>query len=134
MAEAQYDTPSARPRRVLLAENDPDVRTALHLVLERKRGFLLVGQCQNACELLRDSAALRPDVILLDLELRGLHLDHDLAALQRVSHGAVTVALSTRDEQCQAALRAGATAFVCKGESPLKLLETLDAVSADRTR
>jgi DNA-binding NarL/FixJ family response regulator len=121
--------PSTRTRRVLLAESDPDVRAALRLVIERLPRFELVGQSQNIHELLRDSALLDPEVILVDLELRGLRLDAQL--LQGVSQGAAMIALSTRDEHRQWALEAGAAAFVCKGESPLKLLETLDAVWRD---
>lgn len=128
-ASARDDTTSARPCRVLLAESHPDVRTALHLVLERMPRFVLVGQSHDVWELMRDSAALQPDVILVDLELRGLKFDGHLAQLQHVAHGVVTIALSTHDEHRHAALQAGATAFVCKGESPLKLLQTLDTVA-----
>jgi len=117
--------PSIRPCRVLLAESDPDVRAALRLLLERMPRFMLVGQSDNIHELLRDSALLQPQVILLDLKLRGLRLDDHLATLQ--SHGVATIALSTHDEHRQHALQAGAAAFVCKGDSPQKLLAALDA-------
>ena len=72
---AQHDVPSARPCRVLLAESDPDVRAALRLVLERLPAFVLVGQSDSLDELLRDSALLQPEVILVDLDLRGLRLE-----------------------------------------------------------
>ena len=132
MAAVQHDLPSPHRCRVLLAESDPDVRTALRLVLERVPRCVLVGQSENVHELLRDSALLQPEVILVDLDLRGLRLDDHLPSLQRISHGVATIALSMHDEQRQLALQAGAAAVVCKGESPLKLLETLDTVAAQR--
>src|SRR5215471_10796256 len=98
--------PSIRPCRVLLAESDPDVRAALRLLLERMPRFMLVGQSDNVHELLRDSALLQPQVILLDLKLRGLRLDDHLATLQRTSQGVATIALSTHDEHRQHALQA----------------------------
>jgi len=116
------------PCRVLLAESDPNVRAALRLVLDRMPRFTLVGQSENVHELLRDSAVLQPQVILVDLELRGLQVDDHVAALQQVSNGVTTIALSTHDEHRQVALEAGAAAFVCKSESPLKLLEALRAL------
>jgi DNA-binding NarL/FixJ family response regulator len=130
VAAAQHDAPSTRACRVLLAESDPDIRAALRLVLERMPRFQLVGQSEDNDELFRDSAVLQPDVILVDLELRGLRLDDKLARL--LSHGVATIALSTHEEQRELALRLGAVAFVCKGESPRKLLETLEAVAAPR--
>jgi DNA-binding NarL/FixJ family response regulator len=129
---AQQDVPSARPCRVLLAESDPDVRTALRLVLARMPGFVLVGQSEDVDALLRDAALLQPELIVVDLELRGLRPEDHLAALQRMSHRVATIALSTHDEYRQLALQSGAAAFVCKGESPRKLLETLEAVSVLR--
>ena len=129
---AQQDVLSTRRCRVLLAESDPDVRTALRLVLERMPGLVLVGQSEDAHALLRDAALLQPELILVDLELRGLRPDEHLAVLQRIARGVATIALSSHDEQRQLALQAGAAAFVCKGESPRKLLETLDAISAPR--
>jgi len=129
---AQHDRLSARRCRVLLAESDPDVRTALRLFLERVPGFVLVGQSEDTHALLRDAARLQPELILVDLELRGLRPDDLLAVLQRIAQGVATIALSSRDEHRQLALEAGAAAFVCKGESPRKLLETLDAVAAPR--
>lgn len=122
--------PSPRPCRVLLAESDRDVRAALQLVLEQMPRFALVGKSENVDELLRDCALLQPEVILVDLELRGLRVRDHLALLR----GTTLIALSTRDEYRQAALQAGAAAFVCKSESPVKLLEVLDAVSAVGTR
>jgi DNA-binding NarL/FixJ family response regulator len=130
VAAQQQDVPSIRRCRVLLAESDPDVRTALRLVLERMPRFVLVGQSENVEALLRDSALLQPELILVDLDLRGMRLDDHLANL--LSHGVTTIALSTHDEYRQLALAAGAAAFVCKGESPRKLLETLESVSAPR--
>jgi DNA-binding NarL/FixJ family response regulator len=123
---AQQDMLSTRRCRVLLAESDHDVRTALRLVLERMPGFVLVGQSEDADALLRDSALLQPELILVDLELRGLRPDDHLAVLQRIARGVATIALSSHDEHREVALQAGAAAFVCKGESPRKLLETLE--------
>jgi DNA-binding NarL/FixJ family response regulator len=113
---------------VLVAEGDPNVRTALRVVLERMPRVRVVGQSENVDELLRDSAVLHPDVILVDLELHGMRADNHLAALRSSSHGAAMIALSTHDEMREPALHAGAMAFVCKRESPLRLLETLNAV------
>jgi DNA-binding NarL/FixJ family response regulator len=128
MADEQQDLSPEPFSRVLVAESDPNVRAALVMVLERMPHFRLVAQCESLNELVRDALELHPEVILVDLELSGFfRIGDDLGALRSAVPGAVMIALSTRDEQRQLALQAGATAFVCKGESPLKLLNALDA-------
>jgi DNA-binding NarL/FixJ family response regulator len=120
---------SRRPLRVLVAETNLNIRAALCLVLERMPRFHVVGQSQDVGELLRDAAALYPDVVIVDLELRGLQVEEHLGTLRRESPSALTIALSTREEQRASALLAGVTAFVRKSESPRKLLQTLNEVA-----
>lgn len=124
MAAAHSDRVSTR--RVLVAETDHNIRSALCLVLERMPQFRLVGQSEDVDELLSDSAALEPDLIIIDLDLRGIHVEEHVGVLHNVSPTAMTIALSTHDDQRRAALAAGVTACVSKTESPRKLLEMLN--------
>ena len=89
MAAAHSDSVSTR--RVLVAETDHDIRSALCLVLERMPRFQLVGQSEDADELLRDSAALEPDLIIIDLDLRGLRVEEHVGALRRSFPSAATI-------------------------------------------
>jgi DNA-binding NarL/FixJ family response regulator len=111
--------------RVMIADGDPGVVAALRLLLTRHPDFDVVGESTTIQDLLRQTADIRPDVIVLDCELRDLDIHAHVAQL-RLLHGDVgIVALSTRDERRSQALAAGASAFVSKGESPPYLLETL---------
>jgi DNA-binding NarL/FixJ family response regulator len=83
---------------------------------------------------LRDSAALEPDLIIIDLDLRGLRVEEHVGALRRAFPSATTIGLSTHDDERRAALGAGVTACVSKTESPHKLVEMLNEVEdADGT-
>jgi DNA-binding NarL/FixJ family response regulator len=114
----------------LIADADPNVSAALRLLLARHHAdFTLIGESRNAQELLRQTFAGQADVILLDWELRGLHADDDLV-LRNVSQRAVVIVLSTHDEHCARALEAGATALVCKGDSPSRLMDVLREVES----
>lgn len=119
-----HQHPSVMPCRVLIADSDASVRAALRLLLARQPDFRVVGESRDLEELLEQADTSQPDVILLDWELPGLRSDGHSAPLP----GPTSVVLSTRDEQRNRALASGAAAFVCKGESPSRLLETLREV------
>ena len=118
--------------RVLLADDQSRVRSALRLVLEQQQGVSILGEAVDATSLLDWVKAACPDLVLLDWELPGLETDSLLSALRARCPHLKVVALSGRPEARQAALDAGADAFVSKGDPPEWLLRTLRAVGARR--
>jgi len=116
--------------RILLADDQPKVRFALRLLLEREPELNIVGEATEAETLLTQLATTQPDIVLLDWELPGLsHID-SLPTLRTAYPQLLVIALSGRLGTRQAALAAGADAFVSKGNPPEKLLDTLHTVSA----
>jgi len=113
-------------QRLLLADADANVRAALRLLLARHPRLQVVAEVENLEELQRASSSLELDLVLLDMDLRGLTADD----LRAICTRAATVVLSTRDEHLQNALDAGAAAFVCKSESPQHLLRVLQRVAS----
>jgi DNA-binding NarL/FixJ family response regulator len=116
--------------RILLADDQPEVCSALRLLLEQESGLEVVGEAAEIEELLAQIEATRPDLVLLDWELPGLNASSSLSALRSCCSRLVVVALSGRPEARRAALDAGADAFVSKGYPPERLLETLQTVGA----
>src|SRR5437762_7141371 len=55
------------PRTVLIVDDHPSFRGTAHAVLEAE-GFAVVGEAADGAEALAKAAALRPDVVLLDLQ------------------------------------------------------------------
>ena len=111
--------------RVLLADDDVHVRSALRLLLEQEPGVRIVGESTAAPDLADQIARTRPGMILLDWELPGLGADGFLKRLRLALPAVRLVALSGRPEQRSAALDAGVDAFVCKGDAPESLITTL---------
>jgi DNA-binding NarL/FixJ family response regulator len=110
---------------ILLADHQPDARLALRVLLERRCGLMVVGEATNAADLLTLTHATRPDLLLLTWELPGLSQAESLPALRSLCPDLAIIALSGRPELRQAALDAGANAFVWKCESPERLLEAI---------
>ncbi len=119
--------------RVLLADDQPRVRFALRVLLERQPGLAGIGEAVNADDLLAQTEATCPDLVLLDWQLPGLAADHLLTTLRKACPGLYVIALSGRPEARRAALAAGADAFVYKCDPPEQLLAAIDGWWHDST-
>ena len=112
--------------RILLADDEPRVRFALSVLLERQPGLEVVGEALDAEDLLRQAEVACPDLVLLDWELPGQTGVDLLSALRRVCPDLSVIVLSGRPEARRAALDAGADAFVCKCDSAQRLLAAIE--------
>lgn len=111
--------------RVLLADDQMQVRSALRLLLEQEPDFLVVGETADATGLLLAAAEKEPDLVLLDWELPGLPAVQLVRLLRYERPLLKIIAMSSRPEAAQPALAAGAHAFLSKSESPEQVLLTI---------
>lgn len=115
--------------RVLLADDQDGMRSALRLVLEQESNMELVGEAADVAHLLEAVAETQPDLLLLDWELPELTNAHSrrrlLAALHARRPHLHVIVLSSRPESKRSALAAGANLFVSKSEPPELLLTAL---------
>ena len=112
--------------RILLSDDQAQVRFALRMLLERQLGLEVVGETVAASELLDQAEATGPDVVLVSWELPGLEESDSLSVLRKVCPDLIVIALSGRPEARRAALEAGADAFVSKTDPPEALLALIE--------
>lgn len=120
--------------RVLIADDQPHVRSALRLLLGQEPGVTIVGEAEDVEQALRLAAGQQPDLVLLDWELPGRSTAGASAGVGQCLLPALrarrpclkVVVLSGRPEARQAALAAGADVFVSKGDPPEWLFAALD--------
>jgi DNA-binding NarL/FixJ family response regulator len=112
--------------RILVADDQPRIRFALRVLLERQAGLKVVGEAVDAEDLLAQAEVTYPDVVLLGWELSGLAAVGSMSALREACPDLLVIALSGRPEARRAALDAGADAFVSKGDPPERLLAAID--------
>ena len=103
--------------RVLLADDEPKVRSALRLILEQLNSIDSVDEVVNARDLSDRLHEGRPDLLLVDWELPGLHPSKVFSEI-RSGQPLKVIVLSGRCQIQNAALACGADAFVSKCESP----------------
>ena len=121
--------------RVLLADDDSSIRSALRLLLEQGLGFAVVGEVAAAGALAgaagaAGAAGTCADVVLVDWELPDLDAPAQLAALKHAHPGVKVIAVSGRPEAGGASLAAGADAFHYRGDPPDRLLDVLASIGA----
>lgn len=120
--------------RVLLADDEPKVRSALRLMLEQLKKVEVVEEVDNAQELTArlngQHGSSRPDLLLLDWELPGLHPGASISELCSRNDLKVII-LSGRCQAPQAALASLADAFISKYEPPDNLVAALQKMGAD---
>ena len=74
----------ARPlRRILLVEDEADIRTIATMALEKVGGFEVIG-CANGAEALAAAPGASADLILLDVMMPGMDGPSTLQALRRI--------------------------------------------------
>ena len=112
--------------RVLIADDQPQVCSALRLTLRQDPGITVVAEASDADQAILLAATQQPDLVLLDWELRGQRGGFTLAGLRAACPGLKVIALSGRPEARTAALAAGADLFVSKGDPPEQLLGAVE--------
>lgn len=111
--------------RVLLADENANVRWALRTALREEGGLNLVGEVTNSQNLLSQAEALQPDLILLEWELPGQAGEIVIRGLRSLAEGSRVIVLSSQSGSRGAALAAGADAFVSKADGPEQLMAAL---------
>lgn len=111
---------------ILLADPHPSARWALVTLLREQSGIERIGEAADAENLLALCAEIKPDLVLLDKDLPGMPIEDLIAALHMSDPKPVVIAMSSDPDDGRRLLRAGADAFVSKGEQAAWLLSTLE--------
>jgi len=116
--------------RIYLADTLPEERSALRLLLLDLK-MEVVGEAADWSTTLAQAPISRADMLLIDWELLPNSATAALKKLRKACPAALVIVLiSHLDARHQAALSAGADAFISKGEMPERLAERLRSVAA----
>jgi DNA-binding NarL/FixJ family response regulator len=111
--------------RIILADQHVQPRSALKTLLEQQPEFDLIGEAVDAEGLLLLAKKHLADLVLLDSELPGVYIEDLIASLHALEPPPIVIVMSSESENSRKMLKAGADAFVSKGDEPEWLLETL---------
>ena len=119
--------PNEKLIHVLLVDDHAVVRKGMRALLDREPGIEVVGEADNGDQAAHAAERLRPDVILMDLEMPGTGgIDatrqitaqhHDMRIVVLTSHAA--------EEDVFPALKAGAQGYLLKHSAPEEVLQAI---------
>lgn len=110
---------------VAIVEDNNDIRLALEQIIESSDDYTLAGSCISGEEALVKLPILNPKVVLMDIGLGGINGIEVVREL-KTTHPAMLFIMCTiydDDEKIFEALSAGASGYILKKTSPLKMLE-----------
>ena len=117
--------------RLLIADDHPVVRDGLRGIFEASGEFEVAGEAANGREAVDRAAALRPDVVLMDLRMPELDGVSAIRALAERGVDARVLVLTTYDTDTDVvpAIEAGATGYLLKDSPPEELLRGVRAAA-----
>lgn len=123
------------PIRVIITDDHLIVREGLRLILETADGIEIVGEASDGAECLRLVPKLKPDVVLMDLQMPRMDgitaIDH-----LRSDHPEVAIVILTtfnEDDLMIRGLQAGARGYLLKDTNRENLLDTIHAAAKGET-
>lgn len=118
--------------RVVLADDHPMVRQGIRAVLEGVRDLELVAEAEDGAEAVALCEELRPDVVLMDLQMPGIHGIDATREIRKISPETAVLVLTMYDddETVFAAVSAGASGYLLKGADGGDIVAALRAAAA----
>ncbi len=109
-------TVPTRPTRILLVDDHSVVRAGVRSILQAQADFTLVGEAEDGLDAVRKTVELKPDVLVLDLVLRGVQGLEVLRQVREQAQRTRVVVLSMHQDLAYVveAQRGGALAYVLK--------------------
>jgi two-component system response regulator NreC len=121
--------------RIVLADDHAVVRSGLRFVLEAEEGLEVIAEAGTVEETLRKVRAIRPDVLVLDLNMGTESSLERIPQLLADSPQTAIVVLTMQNEPAFArqALQAGAAAYVLKEAADDELVEAVRTAASGGT-
>lgn len=114
---------------VCIVDDNKDIRSALEQIVTMSAAHELLGSFSTAAEALVNIPILKPELVLMDINLGEGESGIDCVRQIKADHPEILFMMCTvyeDDEKIFEALSAGASGYILKKTAPLKLLEALD--------
>jgi len=120
--------------RVLTVDDHALIREGVAALIANQKDMRLVGEASNGRQAIEQFRSHRPDVTLMDLQMPEMNGIDALIAIRSEFPEARIIVLTTYagDALCKRAMKAGAQAYILKGDVRKDLLDTIRAVRAGK--
>jgi len=116
---------------IVVADDHAIVREGLRALLSAVQGYELIGTASTGAEAVRAAVTLRPDVLVMDIQMPDTTGIEATREISRVAPSVAVLILTMfdDDESVFAAMRAGALGYVLKGAAPDEMIRAIAAVA-----
>lgn len=124
-----------RKLRILLADDHKLLRSGLRLLLERQPDMTVVGEADDGREAVRNAAASKPDIVVLDIGMPNLNGIEACVQITQENSTIAVVMLSMHSDESYVlrALKAGARAYLLKDSAESDLVRAIHAVAEGKS-
>ena len=118
-------------QRILLVDDHEVVRMGLKSLIERHPEFVVVGEAGTAREAIAQMSALKAEIVVMDIRLRGMSGIEACEEIVNTYPGTKVLMLTSyiADDMLMSAIRAGASGYVLKNIGSDDLIKALEAVA-----
>ncbi|HSC38920.1 MAG TPA: response regulator transcription factor [Chitinophagaceae bacterium] len=116
---------------VCIVDDNKDIRSALEQIIFMSEGYQMLGSFPSAEDAIDKIPALKPQVVLMDINLGGMSGIECVRRLKPVNPDILYMMCTVyeEDEKIFEALRAGASGYILKKTAPGKLLDAIKELS-----
>jgi DNA-binding NarL/FixJ family response regulator len=110
------NNPDMKKIRLALYDDDAFVRDAMQIVFEDKDHIEIIGSFSNADNLLEDLKTIKPDLVLMDIEMPGINGIEAVKLIREHNHEMPVLMLTQFDEEDKVikSITAGANGYLLK--------------------
>jgi two-component system invasion response regulator UvrY len=115
---------------ILIVDDHRLIRQTWSFILNNNAGYEVSGECDNAAEAVKLVASLRPDIIILDINLPGISGIEAVPLLLQScpSSKIVGVSMHSQPSYARKMLKEGAMSYVCKSSPSNELFKALEEI------
>ncbi|HEY4149098.1 MAG TPA: response regulator transcription factor [Chitinophagaceae bacterium] len=116
---------------VCIVDDNKDIRSALEQIIYMSEGYKMLGSFPSAEDAIEKIPSLKPQVVLMDINLGGMSGIECVRRLKPVNQDILYMMCTVyeEDEKIFEALRAGASGYILKKTAPGKLLDAIKELS-----
>lgn len=117
---------------VCIVEDKSDLREGMNMMVELSENYILGGSYGNAEEAIKEIPLVKPDAVLMDINLPGASGIQCVNALKAINPGILFLMCTAYEDTDKIfdSLKAGASGYILKTEGPQKIIEALDDMIA----
>jgi two-component system response regulator DesR len=119
-----------KPIRILLADDDPALLSALALLLETRLNASVVAESPTMESVLENLKRHEIDIVILDWELPGVPKKYRISYLHKMYPALKVVVIGTQPVMSRHSLSLQADAYISKSEPPEQMVAMLQAIQA----